>query len=412
MKLSDRTCANAKPDLKPYKLSDGNGLYLHVMPNGSKLWRLKYYFHSHERIMSFGSYPLVPLAEAREKREFARKQVFDGIDPRVFKEEEKRKAKVASSNTFEAVARAWHADQKEKWTPQYGANVLHRLNQDMFSTIGQMPIATIKPLNVLGALKIVEARGANEIARRLLQVSRQIFGYAIIHGYIETNPASDIGQALKPYKKGHYRMLDFKDLPDFLKALETNDARLFAQTRLAVKLLLLTFVRTGELIKAQWNEFDLNSGTWEIPAERMKMKKPHLVPLSRQAVSALKELKLLCGNREYVFPNRVRPRTHMSNNTILKALELMGYKEKTTGHGFRALAMTTLIEKLRYQFDVVDRQLSHSPRGKVRAAYDRTQFVEDRTKMMQDWADFLDQLIIPEMKDITCDYASGLRGVQ
>ena len=304
MKLTDRACKHAEVREKAYKLTDGHGLYLHVMPTGSKLWRFKYHFLGKERVLSLGSYPLVPLVEAREKREAARKQIRDGNDPGFIRKEEKAKALAASQNTFEAIARAWHENQKNGWTVQYGKNLLHRLEQDIFPEIGKMPITSIRPLNILGALKKVEARGAHEIARRLLANCRLIFGYAVIHGHIESNPAADLAQGLKPYKKGHYRAMDGKDLPDFLRAIERNDARLFDHTRLALRLMVLTFVRTSELIKAKWGEINFQDARWEIPAERMKMRKPHIVPLSRQSLMILQELKNLAGNREYIFPGR------------------------------------------------------------------------------------------------------------
>ena len=282
--------------------------------------------------------------------------------------------------------------RKEKWNPIYRDNILHRLELDIFPEIGCQPIKDIPPPQVLDAMRKIEKRGAHEMARRALQTTGQIFRYAVATGRAESDPTRDLKGALKPFKRGHFAALDSKELPEFLKVLNKNDARLFPQTIRAVRLLMLTFVRTGELIGAQWSEFDFEAGLWEIPAERMKMKKAHIVPLSRQAQALFLEQKELTGQWEWVFPNQVRPKKSMTNNTVLMALRRMGYQGKMTGHGFRALAMSTIKEKLGYRHEVVDRQLAHVPANQVDKAYDRAQFITDRTKMMQEWADYLDGL--------------------
>jgi integrase len=245
---------------------------------------------------------------------------------------------------------------------------------------------------MLHTLQKIEKRGAHEMSRRAMQYCSQIFRYAIVTGRAERNPTADLKGALKPVKHGHFAALDVKDLPEFLQAIESHEVRLFIQTRLAIRLMMLTFVRTGELIKAKWDEFDLDTGEWNIPAERMKMRRPHIVPLSKQAIVVLRELQKLSGNRDYVFASAAKPRQHMSNNTILKALERIGYKGRMTGHGFRALAMSTIKENLGYRHEVVDRQLAHAHANKVDAAYDRAKFLPERRKMMQEWADYLDDV--------------------
>jgi integrase len=390
MPLTDTACKNAKSLAKAYKKADGGGLYLEVMPNGSRYWRLKYRFGGKEKRLACGVYPETSLAEAREKRAVARKMLEEGIDPSSAKRDNRQLAEVNAANTFEVVAREWHERNREKWTPLYAQDILHRLETDIFPVIGKRPVAGISPLIVLNSLKRIENRGAGEMARRAGQYCGQIFRYAVVTGRTDRNPTADLKGALKPVKHGHFSALEPKDLPEFLHTLERNDARLFVLTRLAIRLMLLTFVRTGELINAAWEEFDLDGAEWAIPAERMKMRKPHIVPLSKQAVTILRQLQTMNGNYQWVFASPTKPRRHMSNNTILKALERLGYKGRMTGHGFRALAMTTIQEKLKYPHDVVDRQLAHAPRNKVDAAYDRTKYLDERRKMMQEWADYLD----------------------
>lgn len=392
MPLTAKACDNAKPLIKSYKLADGGGLYLEVTPAGGKYWRWKYRFMGKEKRLAFGVYPEVSLADARDKRESARKLLAEGVDPAFAKKEHKRQAKLTAATTFEAVAVEWASHQAERWSDDHGERILGRLKADLFPEIGHLPVAQVRPLDILAALKKVEERGAHEVARRLLQTCNQIYRYAIVHEQSERNPAADLKGALKPYKKGHYAALDFKALPAFLSKLEHNEARLFPHTRLAMKMMVLTFVRTGELIGARWDEINWAEKQWEIPGERMKMGLPHLVPLSHQTLAILKELRELSTNRVFVFPSQIRANKHMSNNTLLKALERMGYKGEATGHGFRALAMSTIKEKLGYRHEVVDRQLAHARRTQNDAAYDRAEFWDERKKMMQKWADYIDSI--------------------
>lgn len=392
MPLTDTACKNARARDKAYKKADGGGLYLEVMPTGSRYWRLKYRFGGKEKRLACGVYPETSLADARNKRAVARKMLEDGIDPSSAKRDNRQLAKTNAANTFEGVAREWHGRNRERWTPLYSQDILHRLEADIFPAIGKRPVADISPLVVLGALRKIENRGAGEMARRAAQYCGQIFRYAVVTGRADRNPTADLKGALKPIKHGHFAALEPKDLPEFLNSLERNDARLFVLTRLAIRLMMLTFVRTSELINATWEEFDLDAAEWAIPAERMKMRKPHIVPLSKQAVAILRQLQTMNGNYKWVFASPTKPRRHMSNNTILKALERLGYKGRMTGHGFRALAMTTIKEKLKFPHEVVDRQLAHAPRNKVDAAYDRTKFLDERRKMMKAWANYLDAI--------------------
>lgn len=383
---------NAKPKEKMHRLFDERGLYLEITPNGAKYWRLKYRFNGKDKRFALGVYPEVSLAEARDKRDQARKLVAAGTDPAFAKKEDRRQRALRCVHTFEAVARAWHKDHLVQWGKNYGATVLRNLERDIFPQIGDRPIAEITPLELLEAIKKIEKRGAHEVARRCLRLCGQIYKYAIPNGLAERNPSPDLSGALLPYKKTHFAALDIKELPGFLQALDQNNARLYQQTRNAVKLLMLTFTRTRELIEATWDEFDLDEGVWEIPAERMKMRKPHIVPLSVQAIVILREQKELAGKWKWVFPCQVRPIKSMSNNTILFAIGRLGYKGKMTGHGFRALAMTTIKEKLGYRHEVVDRQLAHAHRNGIDAAYDRAQFLDERKKMMQEWSNYIDAI--------------------
>lgn len=392
MTLNDTICKNTKPSEKPRKLSDGGGLYLEVMPSGSKYWRLKYRFNGKEKRLAFGVYPTVSLKEAREKREEAKKLLDSGSDPSLVKKEKKRVAKLNSENTFEAIAREWHELKKPSWTESHAGFVLRRLKADLFPEIGNIPIKDVTAPILLDALRKIEGRGANELAHRVKQSAGQVFRYAIATGRAERDPAADLKDALQPVNSGHFAALEIKELPEFLYKLERNDARLYKQTQLALRMMLLTFVRTGELRHARWEEIDFDEAEWVIPAEKMKMRRPHIVPLAKQTIRILKELYELNGHREWVFPGIVNPRNVISNNTILGALARLGYKGKATGHGFRALAMTAIKEKLGYRHEVVDRQLAHAQKNKVDAAYDRAQFLDERRKMMQHWADYIDAI--------------------
>ena len=397
MKLTDKACKAAAIKDKAYKLSDGGGMYLDVRPNGSKYWRLKYRMHGSEKLLALGVYPDVSLAEARELRESAKKKIKASIDPSLHKKEQKIRAKANAENTFESIAREWLDNRKGGITPKHAKTTLGRLEKDVFPFIGNHPITEISPPLLLEVIRKVEARGAHDIAQRNLQTCGQIFRYAIQTGRAERDAAADLRGALSQYTKNHYACIDLKELPELLRAIEKNEPRLFPQTIVATRLLMLTFVRTSELIQAKWDEFDFDSAEWIIPAERMKMRKQHIVPLSSQAVEYLRELQKWNGHREWVFPNQVRPNQPMSNNTILGVFRRLGYKGRMTGHGCRALAMSAIKEKLGYRHEVVDRQLAHAKRSKVDKAYDRAEFLDERRKMMQDWADYLDAVAQPNV---------------
>ncbi|MFZ2586657.1 MAG: integrase arm-type DNA-binding domain-containing protein [Alphaproteobacteria bacterium] len=400
MALSDKTVQAAKPKDKPYKLGDDGGLFLLVSPAGGKLWKLKYRYHGKEKKLSLGAYPAISLSDARERTRDARKLLANDTDPSAYKQQVKSERLVQDKNTFEAIARAWHAQNLSGWKSNTASYSLRRLEADIFPQFGNVPIKQVTAQHVIAAIRLIEARNAHEVARRMKQMCGQVFRYAIVEGLTETNPVVtfESKDALKPYAKGHYAAFDARELPAFMQKLERNDARLYAHTRLAMKLLALTFVRTSELIQATWDEFHLDEKQWVIPKERMKMGREHLVPLCKQALEILEDLKKYRAPRpahatwpDYVFPSQINPRKCMSNNTILKALERMGYKGDMTGHGFRSLAMSTIKEKLGYRHEVVDRQLAHAHGNKVDAAYDRAKFLDERKVMMQAWGDYLDK---------------------
>lgn len=278
---------------------------------------------------------------------------------------------------------------------KHGKSILRRIEMHLYPRIGKQPIKSITPQQLLNTLKEIEKYGVHETTKRIRQYASQVFKYAVITGKAEINAASEIGGFLQPPKVKHHAALTIEEIPEFLQKLNTNEARLFRQTRIAIELMLLTFVRTSELIKATWDEIDLEQKIWLIPQERMKVKEKgdHLVPLANQTIQLLEELKTLpTSPSNYILPSPIAPRKHISDNTILYGLYRMGYKGKTTGHGFRALAMTTIKEKLGYRHEVVDRQLAHAHRNNVDAAYDRAHFIDERTQMMQEWGDYIEGL--------------------
>jgi len=392
MKLTELNCKNAKPSEKARKMGDGKGLYLEIAPNGSKYWRMKYRHLGKEKRLAFGVYPEVGLKEARDKRDAARKLILENKDPSYIKKQEKNQLILESQNTFELIAREWYEHKKDEWTSDHANNILNRLEKDVFPSVGEMPIKDITPKMLLDMAKAIQERGANELAKRVIQMSVHIFRYAIVTGRAELNVADSLKGLIKPKPKSHFAALSHQELPDFLNVLHSNQARLMPLTHLAVQFMMLTFVRTSEMIKAEWDEFDLDQNIWLIPAARMKMNKDHLVPLSDQVIQILKDIRASHNHEKYVFPSRENSQKHMSNATVLMAIRRMGYGGKMTGHGFRSMAMSIVMEKLGYRHEVPDRQLAHSKRGDVNKAYDRAMFLEERTKMMQEWANYIDRL--------------------
>lgn len=392
MPLSDAKVRNAKPRMKPYKMADGEGLFLLVSPSGSKYWRLRYFIAGKEKLLALGVYPETSLVAARERRLEARKALAAGKDPSDSKRESKRLNSQKRDCTFEVVAREWHTNRLAKWTPEHAAKILKRLERHIFGRLGSRPIDQITPHDLLTVMRKVEEHGG-EIAHRLLQICGQVFLYAVITQRATYNPAASLRGALKPVVKNSYAFIKPVELAEYLRKLEAYDGSIL--TKLALKFLLLTFVRSGELRGAAWAEIDLEKAEWRIPAERMKMKEMHIVPLSRQAIEILKELRPMTGQGQYVFPNQHKFIGPMSENTILYALYRMGYHSRATGHGFRSTASTALNEN-GFPPDVIERQLAHSERDKVRAAYNYAQYLPERRKMMQWWADYIDEIATKE----------------
>ena len=391
MKLSDTAVRKAKPQAKPYKMADGGGMYLEVTPNGSKYWRLKYRYGGKEKRLAFGVYPDVTLADARTRREEARKLLANGADPGAVKQTQKRQAKIAAANSFELIARELHAMKTPMWSTSHAADWIKTLEREIFPRFGDAPVSEIDAPTELDAIRAIEGRGAHEIAARALQRVRAVCAYAIATGRARHNPAAEIKGALAPQPKvKHFAALTEKELPDFLRAVAAYPC--YPLTKVATRLLMLTFVRTGEIRGAKWCEFDFDAGLWVIPAERMKAREPHTVPLSRQAVEALKELRPLTGHGEHLFPSRTGDGKVISENTVLKVIERLGYKGRMTGHGFRSIASTYLNGVGMIRPDVIEAQLAHAEGNATRAAYNRADYMEYRTAMMQFWADTLDKM--------------------
>jgi len=395
MALSDAKVRNAKPGLKPYKIADGDGLFLLVTPSGSKYWRLKYRFSGREKLLALGVYPEVSLGDARDQRAQARRILAGGDDPGEAKKEAKRVAVLKFENAFEVVGREWFEKREHEWAASSAKTMLSRLERHVFPKLGNRPVAEITAPEVLAVLRVVEGRGALDTEQRVMQTCGQIFMYAIATGRAERNPVPDLRGALKTPVTKHHSYLRAADLPDFLRRLDAYDGSI--QTKLALRFLLLTFVRTNELRAAEWTEIDFDRAEWRIPGERMKVREQHLVPLSRQAVALLRELQKHTGNRQFLFPNQHNLKTFMSENTMLYALYRMGYHSRTTGHGFRSTASTILNEH-GFQPDVIERQLAHCERNKVRAAYNNAQYLAERRRMMQWWAQYLDEVVAGQPK--------------
>ena len=391
MKLTKAECDRLKPKEKSYKKFDGGGLYLEVMPKGAKLWRLKYYYHGKEKRLSFGPYPKVTLKDAREKREHAKKLLDEGINPSIDRKLRKRDQKTKSSNSFESIAREWHTRQEDRWSKKRKKVVMQRLEKYIFPEIGFLPISEIEPAILLETLKKIEEKGVYYTAKSVRQICGQIFRYGIQTSRCKYDPAQVLSGVLKSRPVEHLATIDASEIPEFLHALNSNDARLFERTRNAIMFSMLTFCRPGEIRQARWVDIDFNEAQWIIPAKFMKMRKPHIVPLSKQALEILEkqriETELL--NSKWVFPARNNPKNPMSDATVNLAIKKLGFKGRMTAHGFRALARTTIREKLGYYPDVIEVQLAHKPMGPLGAAYDRAQFLDDRAKMMQDWADYI-----------------------
>lgn len=389
-KLNDLIIRNAKPREKAFKLSDGGGMYLEVMPIGSKLWRLKYRFGGKEKRLSLGAYPEVSLKDARAKRAELRRQLDSGKDPSVVRRVAQAEAIARSENTFEVVARRWYAMKLPRWAPAHAERVLSRLERDVLPVVGTLPIDAVTPRLLLLAMRKIEARGVIETAHRALQDCGQVFRYAIAEGLLQSDPSRDLRGALPPVKSKHFSAAtDAKGAARILQAVYGYEGS--AVVRAALRFAPLTFVRPGELRSARWADIDFDAAEWRFTAS--KTDTPHIVPLSTQALEVLKELHPVTGHGEFVFPNERGGGRPMSENTVLMALRTLGIgKDEMTGHGFRAMARTILDEVLGERPDLIEHQLAHAVRDPNGRAYNRTAHLRERRRMMQRWADYLDEL--------------------
>lgn len=390
MPLTDRTVANLKKSAEPHKVFDGGGLYVYVTPNGSKLWRMAYRFNGKQNTLSFGAYPAVSLKMAREKRDLAKESLARGIDPSDKAKEEKA-IEEQERLTFEKVARIWHNENKAGWTEKSAAVILRRLERDIFPHVGSKPIKNVVAADILAPAKLIDSRGARDYAHRAMQYCGQIFRYAIANGLAVHNVVADLKDAIPTAKvKHHATITDPQKIGPLLRAMDAHDG--YFPVSCALKLAPLVFVRPGELRGAEWSEFDLGKSEWRIPAIRMKMREQHIVPLSRQALAIIMELKEYTGHGKLLFPSVRTVDRPISDMTINSALRRIGYaKDEITGHGFRSMA-STLLNELGWNRDAIERQLAHGERDQVRASYNFAEFLPERRKMMQAWADYLDSL--------------------
>ncbi|HGE6739837.1 TPA: tyrosine-type recombinase/integrase [Serratia marcescens] len=380
MRLNDMQIRRAKSGTKSYTLGDGLGLSLLVEPNGSKSWRFRYRFGGKPKMISFGVYPTVTLAEARKKRDEARRIVGEGRNPSDIRKEQKLAQQVGDGNTFEVIAKEWHQLKSARWSAGYASDIMEAFRNDIFPYVGHRPISEIKPLELLNVLRKIEARGALEKMRKVRQRCSEVFRYATATGRAEFNPAADLSSALEAHQSKHFPFLVASEIPDFLVALEAYSGSKLVQ--LATKLLMITGVRTIELRAALWEEFDLVNAIWEIPAERMKMRRSHLVPLSQQALDILHELKVMTGNYSYVFPGRNDPNKPMSEASINQLIKRIGYGGRVTGHGFRH-TMSTILHEKGFQSSWVEMQLAHTDRNTIRGTYNHAIYIDERREMLR-----------------------------
>ncbi|CAG9200093.1 Integrase [Burkholderia gladioli] len=388
--LTDLRCRTARYTANGTgnKLFDGGGLFLELRASGAKKWRLKYRFNGKENLLTFGDYPLVSLAEARAKRDEAKRTLAAGLDPAMQRDMSRHAQIVAAQNTFETVAREWHEMQRGTWSVDHAHRVMDRLEKDVFPHLGRRPISEISAPELLAVIRRIESRGALETSRKTHQTCGQVFRYAIAVGKAERDPSPDLRGALKTRAVKNMARVSEGELPELLAAIDGYDGD--RRTKLALRLLSLTFVRTVELRFAEWSEFDLERAEWRIPAPRMKMRQPHIVPLSRQALAVIQAIGDTTTNKRWLLPSPRNPEQPISENTILYALYRMGFHGRMTGHGFRGLASTVLNER-GFNPDWIERQLAHTEQNSIRAAYNHAQHLPERHRMMQWWADYLDQ---------------------
>ena len=391
MKLSDVTLRRVKATDKPQKFADGGGLYLYVAPTGGKLWRMDYRFEGKRKTLSFGAYPAVGLKDARARREEAKGQIAAGIDPGAHKKAAKEAARADTDSTFEIVAREWFNRQKDGWAESHAGKIMARLERDIFPVLGGRPVWDITAPMLLEALRRIESRGAVDTAHRVLQTCGQVFRYAIATGRAEHNIAADLKGALPPVRGGHFASVkEPAAVGGLLRAIDAYTGNIIV--RAALRIAPYVLVRPVELRRAEWAEFNLDANEWRIPATRMKMRELHIVPLARQVKEILAELHQYTGGGRYLFPSMRANTATISDVTLLAALRRLGYgKDEMTVHGFRSMA-STLLNEQGYNRDWIEKQLAHGERDTVRASYNFAQYLPERRKMMQEWADYLDEL--------------------
>ena len=386
MALTELTIKHLKPKPKVYRVADGGGLCLEISPAGGKLWRWRYYYQGKAQMLALGKYPALTLAAARKKRDEARDLLDAGKHPTREKKIQKLRKVHEGANTFEKISRRWLELKESGLNEKYARQCLARMEQHVFPRIGALPLTEITIPEIVEVVEAISKHGTIETAKRMKQLIGQVFRYSAQRGLCVHNPAADLRDILPSVEEKHHACIHPSELPELLEKIELLGNNF---TKYAMKMLMLTFVRTGELIGAKWEEIDWQKEEWHIPKERMKMKRPHIVPLSNQVLSILKELQVSTGNKTFIFHSPASKSNHISNGAVLMGLRRMGYQNKMTGHGFRTLASTILNEK-NYTPDVIERQLAHEDEDKIRSAYNRAEYLLERKKMMQDYANYLD----------------------
>ncbi|MCY9777943.1 tyrosine-type recombinase/integrase [Proteus mirabilis] len=389
MKLTDMAIKKAKPREKVYSLGDGNGLSLIVEPNGSKGWRFRYQFNGKSKMISLGIYPVITLNEAREKRDNARKLVANGVDPSEARKEERNKVSGQSENTFKRITLEWFNGRKDRWSEGYRDDMMEAFENDVFPYIGDRPIAEIKPLELLEVLSIMEKRGVTEKLKKVRQRCGEVWKYAIITGRAEYNPAPDLASAFIPHQRENYPYLLADELPEFLSSVDKYQGSQIVRT--ALNILMLTGLRPGELRKSEWSFIDFESRTWKLPEKIMKMGRVHVVPMSDQVISLLRQIQPISGDYQYIFPSRTNHKKHLSEMAINTMIGRMGYRGRATGHGFRH-TMSTILHEKGFNTAWIELQLAHVDKNSIRGTYNHALYLEGRREMMQWYADYIDEL--------------------
>ncbi|PHM73517.1 tyrosine-type recombinase/integrase [Xenorhabdus kozodoii] len=389
MKLTDMTIKRAKPKEKAYTLADGNGLSLLIDTNGSKGWRYRYQFAGKTKMISLGIYPVVTLNEARTKRDEARKLVANGLNPSEVRKTEKISAANLIKNTFENITHEWYEKRVDRWSAPYAKEMMETFEKDVFPYIGNRPIAEIKPMELMAVLSRMNDRGATEKLRKVRQRCGEVWRYAIVTGRAEYNPAPDLVSAFAPHKKEHYSFLTVDEIPKFYKSLNAYTGSFIV--KMGMRLQMIIGARPGELRKAEWSEVDFNKAQWEIPATKMKMRRPHIVPLSSQAIDILEQIKPITGQGKYIFQGRNDANKPMSEMALNLLIRRVGYTGQATSHGFRH-TMSTILHEQGYPSEWIETQLAHVDKNSIRGTYNHAQYLDGRREMLQWYADYMETL--------------------